>query len=71
MSENCIKVEQHHKDKSKVIYKFVQFYDINVKGKMESIPVYIKFFIGYVRCQKNTVIISFHEPKYSWKYMFK
>lgn len=71
IAENCINVEQHHKDKSKVVYKFVQFYDIDVKGKTENIPVYIKFFIGYVSCQKNTVIIIFHEPKYRWKYMFK
>lgn len=72
MAENCINVEPHYKNKSKVVYKFVQFYDLKVMGKYENVPVYIKFFLlGYPRRQKSTVIISFHKPKYKWKYMFK
>ena len=68
---HCINVECHHKDKSKVVYKFVKEFELKLNKEVTKVPVYIKFFLGYIRCQKSTVIISFHEAKYSWKYMFK
>ena len=70
-AEDCIGVELHYKDKSKVVYKFIKKYNINTRMSNEEVLVYIKFILCPVRCQQHSLVISFHPTDKMEEYLFK
>ena len=70
-TKDCVGIEEHHKDKNKIVYIFIKEYNINTREKKENLKIYIKFLICLVRCQEHTVVISFHDVDRNKKYIFK
>lgn len=64
-TKDCIDIDKHYTDKDKVIYEFVKEYSIGDK-----LNTYIKFMICLVRCQEHVLVISFHEVKKGYRYIF-
>lgn len=64
-TKDCIDIDKHYTDKDKVIYEFVKEYSI-----VEKLNTYIKFMICLVRCQEHVLVISFHEVKKEYGYIF-